>query len=337
MSFSVRSLAATGIAAVAIARLINRSSRFSFHQKTVVIAGGSRGLGLVMARCLCASGARVVLLARDAEELEWASRDLESRDGNVRTYVCDLTDESRVKATFASIISDCGAIDALINNAGVIVSAPFENQKDEDFEQSLAIHLYAPIYTIRAILPHFRRQGGGRILNISSIGGLIGVPHMSSYSAGKFALAGFSQAITAELRRENIAVTTAFPGLMRTGSHLHAQFRGQHAREFTWFSTASALPILSRNAYSCARHILEAFRVGRSRITFPWQWRAASLGNELMPDFADWTNHLFNALLPDPVDVPSQAFSGAVLRPHSRAPDWLLQPAEDAARSHNEV
>lgn len=337
MAFPLRPLLVSGVALAALNTLLRRLHHMDFDGKTMLIAGGSRGLGLMMARILCGSGARVALLARDGEELERAVTDLESRGGEARAFSCDLRSEIDVQQAIAEVISAFGEVNGLINNAGVIVSAPFEDQSNEDFEESLAIHFYAPLYTTRAILPHFREQGGGRILNISSIGGLIGVPHMASYSAGKFALAGFSQALTAELRRHHIRVTTAFPGLMRTGSHLHAQFRGQRAKEFSWFSTATATPLLTRSAAHCARHILDAFAAGRPRIVFPWHWRIASLGNELMPGLSARINQLINACLPNPAQELKEALTGAELEPAAKLPRAVLRGPRKAARSLNEI
>src|SRR6201982_336127 len=105
-----------------------------------------------------------------------------------------------------------------------------------------------------------RVWGGGRIVNISSMGGKVAMPHFAPYSASKFALTGFSDAIRSELARENIHVTTVAPGLMRTGSHVNAQFKGEHDAEFGWFAAASGMPLISMNAERAARKILAACR-----------------------------------------------------------------------------
>ena len=107
-----------------------------------------------------------------------------------------------------------------------------------------------------------RAQGGGRIVNISSVGGKVAVPHLVPYTTSKFALVGLSDGMRAELGRENIIVTTVCPGLMRTGSHLNALFKGKHAEEFTWFSIIDSLPISSIDARRAARQIIEACRRG---------------------------------------------------------------------------
>src|SRR5256714_1298474 len=125
---------------------------------------------------------------------------------------------------------------------------------------ALAVHLWGPLYAMRAVVPQMRRQGGGRIVNIASIGGKIAVPHLTPYSASKFALVGLSDGMRAELAKDNILVTTVCPGLMRTGSPPNAHFKGRHRAEFTWFVLGDSLPLASIDARRAARHIITACR-----------------------------------------------------------------------------
>jgi short-subunit dehydrogenase len=104
----------------------------------------------------------------------------------------------------------------------------------------MAIHFWAPFYAMQAVLPQMRERGAGRIVNISSIGGKVAVPHLAPYCASKFALVGLSKAMRIELAKDNIFVTTVCPGLMRTGSHVNAVFKGQNEKEFAWFSIGNA-------------------------------------------------------------------------------------------------
>src|SRR5690606_23615932 len=179
-------------------------------------------------------------------------------------------------------------------------------------------HMTGPIYAARAALPLMRRRGGGRILNISSIGGKVGVPHMTAYSASKFGLVGFSRALAAELRGEGIHVTVACPGLMRTGSHGAARFAGQAEKEFGWFTAMSAAPLLSVSADRAARRILEACRAGRAEFVYPWQWRVAALGDSVAPGLAVAANDWFNRAMPESPDEPRPRLVGDELR--SQAP-----------------
>src|SRR5438045_2348173 len=211
---------------------------FSYRDKVALITGGSRGLGLEIARQICARGAKVALIARDPEELARAKTELDRLATEVLTIQCDLVDTAQIQSAVQQTLQRFGKIDILINNAGVIEVGPLEHLQLKDFDRAMRIHFWAPYVLQLLIVPHMRAKGGGRIVNISSIGGKIAVPHMASYCASKFALTGFSDAIRAELARDKIYVTTVTPGLMRTGSDVHANFKGDHAAEYRWFRSS---------------------------------------------------------------------------------------------------
>ena len=155
---------------------------------------------------------------------------------------CDLLDRGQSLGAIETVVDQFGALDVLINNAGIIEVGPLENMRRHDFEKSMQLHFWAPFNLIRQAIPHMRRAGGGRIVNISSIGGKVAVPHLAPYSASKFALVGLSDAFRAELARDGICVTTVTPGMMRTGSQVNATFKGDHGAEFTWFSLRPRFP-----------------------------------------------------------------------------------------------
>ncbi|HEX5215193.1 MAG TPA: SDR family oxidoreductase [Vicinamibacterales bacterium] len=295
-----------GIAAVAAlgATLARRSRAGSFRDQVVLITGGARGLGLAMARELAPEHPRLVLMSRTIAELDRAAADLTARGASVRVIVADVRDRRRMSDAIESIVRRHGRLDVLINNAGVIQAMPFEHAQVEDFEDSLATHFWGPLFAIRAALPIMRRQGGGRIVNIASIGGRIGVPHLSPYCAGKFALVGLSEALHAEVAKDNIAVTTVTPGLMRTGSHRNVVVRGQRRREARWFGLASATPISSMSASRAARQIVAAIRANRARVTPGIQARAGELADALAPELvAAAMTMVANAVLPGPTEV----------------------------------
>jgi short-subunit dehydrogenase len=284
-------VAMAGAAAVAgLAWMLSRARQresYSFVGRRALITGGSRGLGLAIARALAEQGAHVLLCARREDELERAKGQLQRECGaDVSTFVCDIRDPEAVDALVARVTAAGQPIDILVNNAGVIQSQPFSLATTDDFEASIDTHFWGPYYLIRACLPHMRRRGGGRIVNISSIGGRMAVPHLLPYSVGKFALAALSDGLNAELAAENIVVTTVTPGLMRTGSHRNVRVRGQHEREATLFGLAVATSLTSMNADRAAQMIVEACRQGRARLTPGWQARLAELANVAAPEVA---------------------------------------------------
>jgi short-subunit dehydrogenase len=324
------------VAGLAVRRLLQ--NRYSFEDKSVLITGGSRGLGLVVARLLAAEGAKLTLVARTEETLEVAERDILEMGGRVQTAAFDVRDRAQASAAVQSAVDKFGSIDVLINNAGVIQVGPYETMRVEDFENAMATHLWAPLYTMMAAIPHMRKQRGGRIVNVSSIGGKIAVPHLMPYCASKFALAGLSDGMRAELRKDSVIVTSVFPGLMRTGSHVNASFKGKAEREFAWFSLMAGLPIFSMDARRAARQIVEACRKGRAELVITTQARLAVAVQGIAPGLVARMNRLVCALLPsaspDSVAEAESRLGWESASPWS--PSILTSLADEAIEQNNE-
>jgi NAD(P)-dependent dehydrogenase (short-subunit alcohol dehydrogenase family) len=299
--------------------LISRATRrtCSFAGKVVVITGGSRGLGLVLARQFCAEGARVALLARDPNELARAREELVQRGGEVLTISCDLLEREQINAAVQEVVDHFGGLDVVINNAGIIEVGPLEHMRRADFERAMNLHFWAPFNLIMKAIPYLRRRGEGRIVNIASIGGKMAVPHLAPYCASKFALVGLSDALRAELARDRIHVTTVTPGLMQTGSQGNVRFKGDHLAEYTWFSLSTALPFASIKAERAAAQIISACRRGAPSLAIPLAARAAILGNALFPNIAGSAMKVINTvLLPPPTGPDGDAsHSGLELSP----------------------
>ncbi len=272
-------------AAAATWLLVPRTRR---SREVVVITGGSRGLGLALAHRFGKAGDRLVLAARDHVELNRARHALldagsvASRE-DILLVPADLTDPAQAQALIDQAFTHFGRIDVLINNAGIIEVGPIENQPLEAFQRAMDTNFYAALHTVLASLPRLLAQpklNGRRasIVNISSIGGKIPVPHLLPYVASKFALTGFSEGLHAELRAKDIRVTTVCPGLMRTGSTGQAQFTGQAQKEFAWFDMGATTPGLAASTGHAANKIFNASRCGRTEVTItPQAWLAARI------------------------------------------------------------
>src|SRR5713101_6280664 len=156
-----------------------------FKEKIALITGGSRGLGLEIARQICARGGKVALIARDAEELARAKTDFDRFATEVLTIPCDLLESAQIQSAVQQALERFGKIDILINNAGTIEIGPLAHMQLKDFDRAMRLHFWAPFILYLLIVPQMRTKGGGRIVNISSIGGRIAVPHMTAYSASK--------------------------------------------------------------------------------------------------------------------------------------------------------
>ncbi len=291
--------AAAGVFGAVTAARIARSRRaISFAGRVVVITGGSRGLGLVIARQLAAEGARLCLLARDDGELSHAAAELASTGAEIMTISCDVRRRADVRAAVDTILERWPAIDVLINNAGVIQVGPLEHMTTADFENAMATHFWGPLHLMFEAVPSMRRRRFGRIVNIASVGGRIAVPHLAPYSASKFALVGLSDGVRTELAQYGIRVTTVSPGLLRTGSPVNAEVKGQHDEEYAWFLTADSLPGLSADADRAARQIVDACRHGDAELTISMPARVAMIVNNLAPALVARMMILVNALLP---------------------------------------
>jgi NAD(P)-dependent dehydrogenase (short-subunit alcohol dehydrogenase family) len=337
--------AAAGLgAAFALRALAGQARQFNFTGSAVVITGGSRGLGLAVARALAAEGARLALLAEDPGELSRAEIELSAAGAEVYTLPCDIRDQSAVQSAIDRVARRYGSVDVLINNAGIIQVGPIEHMRLEDFEDAMGVHLWGPLYAILAALPYMRRHGGGRIVNISSVGGKIAVPHLVPYSTSKFALVGLSDGLRAELAKDGIRVTTVCPGLMRTGSHANAFFKGRHRAEYTWFAILDALPVTSTDVRSAARQIVESCRAGAPELIITPQARLAIKLQALFPNLTAHLLNLVGRLLPRPL---LQAGAGqAYFSPEAwtgwdststLAPSVLTLLADRATVANNEV
>ncbi|MBA3270417.1 MAG: SDR family oxidoreductase [Acidobacteria bacterium] len=302
---------ALGLSSLAIGvaltrRAWSRPACYSFNGRTVIITGGSRGLGLEFARQLAAEGARLWLVARTAPALDEAAAELRASGATVDTITADLRNADQRSHIVDRVVAAGHGVDVLINNAGVIEVGPFEHARREDYEDSLATHFWAPLELIRLCLPHLRRDGHGRIINISSIGGRVGMPHLAAYAAGKFALTGLSETLRAELGKSGVSVTTATPGLMRTGSYVNVRVRGQHQRELRWFTAMSATPLTSMQTRRAASQILEAARRRVAAVSPGWQARAAQIAAAVAPNaFAAITAAADRVALPPPTADPA--------------------------------
>lgn len=272
-----------------------RSRRNSLRGKVAVITGGSRGLGFLVAEELAREGCPLVICARDPRELAHA-RDELSRHTDVLAVTCDVSNPGDVERLVSRAITRFGRIDLLINNASIIQVGALEATTLEDFQRALDINFWGTVRATLEVLPHMRRQREGRVVNIASIGGKVAVPHLLPYDCAKFAVVGFSEGLRAELARHNISVTTVVPGLMRTGSETHAQYKTPGDAQ--WFGVAARLPGLTINARRAARKIVAAARRRQAEIVIGLPAKLLRLLHDLLPALTMRTLDVSNRLLP---------------------------------------
>jgi NAD(P)-dependent dehydrogenase (short-subunit alcohol dehydrogenase family) len=257
-------LASAVIAAVGVAGGLARGRRADFTGRVAFITGGSRGLGLQLARAFADAGCRIAICARDGGELARAAADLRSRGADTLTLTCDVADRAQMERAIADATRHFGRIDLLVNNAGIIQAGPIDAMTVADFEQAMGVMFWGTLYATLAVLPQMRARRGGTIVNVTSVGGKISMPHLLPYGAAKFAATGFSEGLRAELARDGIKVTTIAPGLLRTGGHRNALFKGNKEAEFSWFSLGDTLPFAALDVEQAAREIVAAAQRGQA-------------------------------------------------------------------------
>ena len=324
-----------GIGAGIAAQFLRRS-RYDVCGKTVFITGGSRGLGLLLAREFARRGARVAIAARDGEALMRATEDIRRFGDNVLAIESDITMREEADMAVDLIRQKFGPVDILVNNAGTICVGPLEVMTIDEFRDSLNTHFWGPYFATMAVLHDMQARNQGRIVNISSIGGKVSVPHLLPYCVGKFALTGFSEGLRSALLKDNICVTTVCPGLMRTGSPRNAQFKGDNEAEYAWFSISDAVPIISMNAERAALRIVRACIRGEAEVVLSLPAKVAAKFNALFPGITADIMALANRMLPSAqeadtaVKTGKQSFSDV-------SPSWVTTLNERAAENNNQV
>jgi NAD(P)-dependent dehydrogenase (short-subunit alcohol dehydrogenase family) len=329
---------ALGGAALLLGRALIRHRRtWELRGRTILVTGGSRGLGFLVARELLREGARVAICARDADTLARAQRQLEGDGGPVVAIPCDVAVREDIERVVGRVTEELGPIDALINNAGTITVGPLNTMRLADFHDAMNTNLWGALHAILAVLPDMRRRHAGRIVNIASIGGKLAVPHLLPYSASKFALVGLSEGLHAELARDGIQVTTICPGLMRTGSPRHAFFKGRYRAEYAWFSISDSLPLVSMDAPRAARQIVDALRWGEAGRVLGVPAKLGATAHALFPGMTTALLALVNRALPDadgnapPIPTEGEDSTSFV------SPSLLTRLGDRAAEQHNQL
>ena len=310
----------------------------SLRGQSALVTGASRGLGLMIARELAAQGCRLLICARDGEALERAAQDLRARGAQVHAVACDLTAAETPERLMAAAREHLRGLDLLVNNAGVIQVGPLDAMVEDDFRSAMETMFFAPLRLVLAAVPLMRERGGGRIVDITSIGGRIAAPHLLAYAAAKFAATGLSEGLRAELAPSNIQVTTVVPGLMRTGSHGAARFSGQAGQEYAWFAAAASLPLLSMDGERAARAIVRAAERGRPELVLTPAAKIAVRAHGLAPATTVRALTLADRLLPKPGLAPDHNVpgTGAARSLGSRAISLMTTLGDRAARRNNE-
>ncbi|RAZ68305.1 3-ketoacyl-ACP reductase [Planococcus maitriensis] len=186
-------------------------------EKTAIITGAGRGIGRATALALANEGVAVGLVARTEKEIEQLAQEIRSLRGRAAYAAADVSDPAQVEAAVRKLTEELGAIDILINNAGIGKYGKFMELETEDWQNMLNINLMGMVHMTKAVLPQMMEKQGGDIVNISSSSGLKGTKGSSAYSASKFAVLGMSESLMQEVRPDNIRVFALAPSRVITG------------------------------------------------------------------------------------------------------------------------
>ena len=297
--------------------VLGRRRWFDLEGKVAIVTGGSRGLGLAIARELIIRGARVTICARGDEDLAKAEEDLAGRGGEVLAVKCDVTQADEIRQVVQQTRQRFGQIDVLVNNAALVTVGPQSHMTLADYRDAMDTIYEAPLLFMLDILPEMRDRGSGRIVNIASFGGKMPSPHLAPYSAAKHALVGLSETLRTELVDDGIYVTTVCPGLIRTGSALRsAKFKGQHEKERLWFTSGDVTPVLSIEPSRLARRIVNALQRGDAELITPFNAALTSSLHGAFPGISTEVATLMNRImLPSRNEAPDgdQAITGSHL------------------------
>lgn len=303
-----------------------------------LVAGGSRGLGLLIARELGRRGFQPVLWARDAVELDQAVLALAADGIHAAGMVCDVRDHVLVEQQVARIEDELGPVEVAVHVAGVIQVGPLASLTRQHFEDAIGIMQWGPINLALAVIPGMRARGRGRFGTIASIGGLVSVPHLLPYSTAKFAAVGFTNGLRAELAGTGVTATTVAPGLMRTGSHLRAEFTGDATAEYAWFAPGASLPLVSMDAERAAARIVRGILRGRSIVILTPLAKIGARVEGVAPATTAALMGVVARLLPDGPGTPTETVEGHAARRRLASPlvERLTTWGNRAAARNNE-
>lgn len=336
--------AAVALALAALAGVLVRASRgMRLEGKTALVCGASRGLGRAIALELARRGCQVAICARSERELEEVRIELVALGATVHAETCDLRDAEQVESLVDNVTANLGPIDVLVPVAGSILVGPIETMTVEDFDDAMESIFKTSLNASLAVLPSMRARRTGTIAFITSVGGKIGVPHLLPYVAAKFAEVGLASGLRAESAKDGVHVLTVVPGLMRTGSHVHAELKGDAEKEYRWFGAAATSPApLTIDASRAARRIVRAIERGDTELVLTPAAKLAVGANTLSPSLFSVVMGLAARLLPR---APGSRAAGIRRREglelervsSSRAVAWVRTRGHDLAASHRQL
>ena len=236
----------------------------SLKGAVAVVTGGASGIGRACCLELARQGADIAVVDLSETAAEDVAGEVRALGRVASIHIADVADQERMRALPEEVEAAHGKVNILINNAGVCVVAPFEQQSEEDLEWIIGINVWGVVYGCKFFLPLIRRSGEGQIVNISSLAGYYPVPGLTSYVASKHAVRGFSESLRAELVGSGIGVTCVHPGAIATNIPNAARYAG--VKENTQRQGSAAMSRYAGSPENAARRIARGIRRNQARI-----------------------------------------------------------------------
>jgi NAD(P)-dependent dehydrogenase (short-subunit alcohol dehydrogenase family) len=271
--------------------------RRSIEERVVLITGGSRGLGLELARQFAAGGANVALCARNRNELEQAQEKLALEGHRASVHIADVGDQAAMERVVAEVLTRWGGLDILVNNAAAFIAGPMVGMQLEDYRRTFEVNVLGTIAVTNTCRPHLRRRHGGVITIVSAVG-LIPAPHVAAYAVSKAALSMYAQLMDVAMADKQLTTMAVYPSYMPTGFMEHNDMRGEPEAERRALRRVTRLPLLAVSPSQGAANIIQGWREGRRVLIYP---PLARLGVAVMgaaPTFMLWLARRANRQYP---------------------------------------
>lgn len=249
--------------------------------RTAVVTGAGSGIGRATALALAAKGCDVAVVDLSAERAAATAAEIRSAGRRASVHTVDVADADAVAALPAAVVEEHGACHVLVNNAGVTSAGSFEAESIDDLRWIVGINVWGVVHGCHAFLPVLRQADEAHIVNLSSMVGLLGLPHNTSYSLTKGAVRAFGEALRAELVTTDIGLTTVFPGAINT--NITGAARGSHAARLATMGQSRLAPIVLRPPETVARRIVRAIERNRPRAVVGPDAHAVDLLARLLP------------------------------------------------------
>ena len=266
----------------------------SLRDRVAVVTGAGSGIGRATSEALARRGADLAVLDANEERAIETAEAIRALGRRASVHVADVRDAQRMEAVAAEVVDEHGGCHVLVNNAGVTSAGVFEEESLDDLHWIVDVNVWGVVHGCRAFLPVLREAGEAHIVNLSSMVGLLGLPHNAAYSLTKGAVRGFSEALRAELVTTDIGVTVVFPGAIRTDITNTA--RGTHAEKLATMGRSKLAPLAMRPPSAVANRIVHAIEHDRARVTVGPDARAVDLLTRIYPGRAGLVGRLTSRL-----------------------------------------